>query len=287
MRLEDALAADLVDEGTVSIDTDDICENVEDIEPGELEIAEERWFDDKALVEVMPDDDFEIADDRIFREERATVVATDALKARDAEPPFVLAEDRRETCATEEAAEEITGDAVREEKINDADAETERYLEAVELAGEESVDKEADDNTLDRLLDTKCTELPAIEAEETIAADDISLENAIEVEDANVDTRVMLRPTDDGNEDAECPERPEEAGTEATEEGGAVADTVENIEALKDWTEAFDDGGRDGVKEAAEETFDRAEERVEETRKDFEDCADDVAEDETETIEEA
>ena len=202
------------------------------VETRELAIREESRFDDKALVAVMAGDDCRIEDNMTFLEERAAVVATEAIEARDAELPLGLAEDFREKPATEEATEEIGGDAVREATIEDAIVTTERCVEGVERAGEESVDKEADDKTLDRMVDAKCIELPGIDAEETIVGDDAAFEKAIEIEDANADTRVMLRLTDDGSEDAERADGTEETGTEAIKEDATVKGIVECADAL-------------------------------------------------------
>ena len=202
------------------------------VETRELAIREESRFDDKALVAVMAGDDCRIEDNMTFLEERAAVVATEAIEARDAELPLGLAEDFREKPATEEATEEIGGDAVREATIEDAIVTTERYVEGAERAGEENVDKEADDKTLDRMVDAKCIELPGIDAEETIVGDDAAFEKAIEIEDANADTRVMLRLTDDGSEDAERADGTEETGTEAIKEDATVKGIVECADAL-------------------------------------------------------
>jgi len=207
------------------------------VETREFAIPEESRFDDKALVAVMPDDDCRMEDDMIFPEERAAaVVATEAVEARDAELLLGLTGDVREKPATEEATEEIRGDAVREATIEDAIVTTDRCVEAAERAGEESLDNEADDKALDRMVDAKCTELPGIDAEETIVGDDTAFEEAIKIEDRNADTRVMLWLTDDGSEDAEGAESREETGTEGIEEGATVKETVEYVETLKDCT---------------------------------------------------
>lgn len=102
------------------------------------------------------------------------------------------------------------------------------------------VDNEVNDNTPDRTLDVTLTVLPTVMGGDRVKGDDTTTDDAIEIEDANVDDPALLPLIEGRREEIDDPECPEEAGIESVDEGGELEDIGAMIEDLEDWTEAVD-----------------------------------------------